>query len=130
MKLTKRMRIFGGIFMLLSVVLGALSSHYLSQFTDEKTLSGFQTGVRYLTYHGLALLILSQFDFKNKIREHRLLFLFMTNGVSLFSGSIFILSFKEYFPFSIRWLGPITPLGGSMLLLAWFLCIQSFRKSD
>jgi uncharacterized membrane protein YgdD (TMEM256/DUF423 family) len=130
MKLIKRMRFFGGLFMFLSVALGALASHYLEQWIDEKALSSFQTGVRYLTYHGLGLLVLSQFDYKSKEREHRMLFLSMVIGISLFSGSIFILSFKEYIPFSIRWMGPVTPLGGSLLLLAWFLCVRNFRNAS
>ncbi|MFZ9075147.1 MAG: DUF423 domain-containing protein [Flavobacteriaceae bacterium] len=130
MNLKKRMRFFGGMFMFLSVALGALASHYLEQWIDEKALSSFQTGVRYLTYHGLGLLALSQFDYKSKEREHRMLFLSMVIGISLFSGSIFILSFKEYIPFPIRWMGPVTPLGGSLLLLAWFLCVRSFRNAS
>ncbi len=40
----------------------------------------------------------------------------MIAGITLFSGSLYVLSLS-----GIRWLGAITPLGGMMFLVAWFL---------
>jgi uncharacterized membrane protein YgdD (TMEM256/DUF423 family) len=49
-------------------------------------------------------------------------------GTLIFSGSIFLLSFKNLIPFSIAFLGPITPIGGIALILAWSLTTLSFFK--
>jgi uncharacterized membrane protein YgdD (TMEM256/DUF423 family) len=49
-------------------------------------------------------------------------------GTLIFSGSIFLLSFKNLIPFSIAFLGYITPLGGIALILAWSLIVIAFFK--
>lgn len=47
----------------------------------------------------------------------------LTAGVILFSGSIYGLVLR---PASGRWLGPVTPLGGMLLMAGWFtLAYQS-----
>jgi len=37
-------------------------------------------------------------------------------GTLLFSGSIYLLAYFKW-----TWLGPVTPLGGLLLMLGWFL---------
>jgi len=41
-------------------------------------------------------------------------------GIILFSGSLYVLSVKK-----IRWLGPVTPLGGLSFILGWVLLAAS-----
>ena len=127
MKLKNRMRLFGSIFMLISILLGAFASHYLERFLTSESLSSFQVGIRYLTYHGLALLLFSSFDFFTD-REKKIFSTLIILGSILFSGSIFILSFKSQFSFSLAWIGPVTPLGGTALIIAWILTTREFMK--
>lgn len=127
MKLKNKMRLTGSLFMLISVLLGAIASHYLEQLLSSEAIASFQVGVRYLTYHGLALLLFSSIDVGNKKRK-RTLFVLLTLGSLLFSGSIFLLSFKEVLPFSIGWVGPITPVGGGILILGWCFSVWCFIK--
>jgi uncharacterized membrane protein YgdD (TMEM256/DUF423 family) len=127
MKLKNKMRLFGSLFMLISVLLGAIASHYLEQILASKAISSFQVGVRYLTYHGIALLLFSNINFSIK-KSKRIFFFLITLGSILFSGSIFILSFNEVLPFSIGWVGPITPLGGGILILGWCYSVWCFIK--
>ena len=113
--------------MLISVLLGAIASHYLDQILASKTINSFQVGIRYLTYHGLALLLFSNINFSID-KSKRIFFFLITLGSILFSGSIFILSFKGVLPFSIGWVGPITPLGGGILILGWCYSVWCFIK--
>ena len=55
----EKIRLIGGVFTLLSVVLGAFARHLLKKLIDEASLSSFEVGIRYLMFHGLALIILS-----------------------------------------------------------------------
>jgi uncharacterized membrane protein YgdD (TMEM256/DUF423 family) len=75
----------------------------------------------------LALLLLSGISFKSPKEKKRIFYLILW-GTLIFSGSIFLLSFKNLIPFSIAFLGPITPVGGMALILAWGLTTLSFFK--
>ena len=48
----------------------------------------------------------------------------MLMGIVLFSGSLYALSITN-----IRWLGMITPFGGTAFILAWLLLTVSIIKS-
>ena len=127
MKLKNKMRLTGSLFMLISVLLGAIASHYLEPLLSSEAIASFQVGVRYLTYHGLALLLFSIINVGSKKRK-KIFFVLITLGNVLFSGSIFLLSFKEVLPFSIGWVGPITPAGGGILILGWCFSVRCFIK--
>ena len=127
MKLKNKMRLTGSLFMLISVLLGAIASHYLEPLLSSEAIASFQVGVRYLTYHGLALLLFSIINVGSKKRK-KIFFVLITLGNVLFSGSIFLLSFKEVLPFSIGWVGPITPAGGGILILGWCFSVWCFIK--
>lgn len=123
----RKMRLFGGLFMVFGILLGALGSHYFKRILSVEALESFEVGLRYLIYHGLALLLLSGISFKSP-KEKKLIFYLILWGTLIFSGSIFLLSFKNLIPFSIAFLGPITPVGGMALILAWSLTTLSFFK--
>ena len=113
--------------MAFGILLGALGSHYFKSILSVEGLESFEVGLRYLIYHGLGLLLLSGMDFKNP-KEKKQIFYLILWGTLIFSGSIFLLSFKNFLPFSITFLGPITPVGGIALILAWSLMVIAFLK--
>ena len=47
--------------------------------------------------------------------------IFFIFGVLLFSFSIFFLSLQSFFKIKLKWLGPITPIGGTFLIVGWIL---------
>ncbi|MCP3931306.1 MAG: DUF423 domain-containing protein, partial [Bacteroidetes bacterium] len=52
-------------------------------------------------------------------------------GIICFSGSIYLLACRDLLGLeSWRWLGPITPFGGSLLIIGWTLLFVSFFKTD
>ena len=120
----------GSLYAFLGVILGAFGAHALkSQLTLDR-LTSFETGVRYQIYHALALLIVAllfQYLDERLLRIVGWLFAF---GTILFSGSIYLLACRDMIGLtSYKWLGPITPIGGTLLIIGWGLLFwASFKK--
>jgi Uncharacterized small membrane protein len=96
----------------LGVALGAIGAHALkSALNSFGTEAQWETGVLYQLIHAVALLALSATD-----RASRALAVLWIGGVILFSGSIYLLSLSV-----AKWLWPVTPIGGLMLLAGWLL---------
>jgi uncharacterized membrane protein YgdD (TMEM256/DUF423 family) len=120
----KKYLITGGIFALLSVLLGATGSHALENRLSTESLQAFETANRYLMYHALALLVISQTPLVTRPWIFRLFFW----GVLLFCFSIYALSLGSLTPFQWSVLGPVTPMGGGLLILGWALLIMESLK--
>jgi len=119
-----KLKIIGGFFALLSVVLGAIAAHKLKDSLNEESLKSFETGVKYMMYHGLAMIIVSNSNIQGK---NNLLIIFSL-GIVLFSFSIFLLSTQSLTKINFSFLGPITPIGGLTLIVGWIIfIINSFR---
>ena len=120
----------GIILCTISVVLGAFSAHLLKDILSNSSLTSFKTGVRYQFLHGLITIILSlnSDKFKNKILI-RSLWLFLI-GIILFSFSIYILSIQTILEINLNILGPVTPIGGLILISAWINLLFSIRKKN
>ena len=52
-------KFFGALFSLLAVIIGAFNSHALKKILPESAIESIDVAVRYMMYHGLALLVLS-----------------------------------------------------------------------
>jgi uncharacterized membrane protein YgdD (TMEM256/DUF423 family) len=53
----------------------------------------------------------------------------MIAGTMLFSFSIYLLSLQDYLGANLKFLGPITPLGGLFMILGWGMLIFYFAKT-
>ena len=113
-----------------AVVLGALGAHALTERLTPESLTAYLTGVRYHFWHALALLLLVALKdhlSPTGFRHTALLFLI---GTLLFSGSIYALSTRAlYAPEGLRWLGPITPLGGLLLITGWIRLATAIKQT-
>ena len=121
--------ITGVVFIVLAIILGAFGAHALKEKLDPEQLSSFEGGVRYQMYHGLALLAigLAADKFKFSLKAFNTLVLIGTIG---FSVSIYLLSIKDIIGADLSFLGPITPIGGSILIVSWvILLVKIFRSS-
>lgn len=118
---------------LLSVVLGAFGAHGLKTVLSADMLLTYQTAVQYQFLHSIALLALaililtwvSNPDVINKLKWSANL---MIIGVLLFSGSLYTMTFMSVFGGFPTWLGPITPMGGLTLIIAWALLAAAALK--
>lgn len=124
----KQLLIFGFINCLIAVVLGAFAAHTLADLVSTKSISAFQTGVRYQFFHGLSIGISAILLFLFKVKHFQTAARIHLIGIILFSGSIYFLALKEIIPFSVTWLGPLTPIGGLFFITGWIILIIATTK--
>lgn len=110
----------------LAVILGAFGAYAFKKILSEEKSNSFETGVRYQMYGALALLIIGfSLDFESNLTRWAYYGIFY--GTVLFSGSIYLLSFKEYWKAdAFRFLGPVTPVGGLLMVIGWACLFLSF----
>lgn len=112
----------GAIFGALGIILGAFGAHALKKIFNEEQLKNFETGVKYQMYHALLLVIIG-FNIQYITSYKNLLFYSLTFGIVLFSFSIYGLCISSARNKKLKILGPITPIGGLLLLLGWIILI-------
>jgi uncharacterized membrane protein YgdD (TMEM256/DUF423 family) len=110
-----------------AILLGAFGAHALKEVLDTEALATFETGVKYQMYHALLLLFLgSNASISSQLKTwvYRLVLI----GVVLFSGSIYLLATKSLSGMETKFVGPLTPVGGSLLIGAWGILMVHFLK--
>lgn len=119
-----------------AVALGALGAHALkNQLAGGKItadqLAGFDTGVRYQMYHALAMLLVVILNHLQPSRNFKTAYRLFLWGILLFSGSLYFLCTRGLTGWEfLRFLGPITPIGGVLMVGGWlFLLVEGFKKS-
>ena len=108
----------------LAVILGAFGAHALKKILSEEQLKSFETGVKYQMYHALVLLLIG-FNFELKTTSEKYMVYSFIIGIVLFSFSIYGLVISSAKNKKMRFLGPITPLGGLFLIGGWCLLFYS-----
>lgn len=104
---------------MLSVIFGAFGAHALKKKLTTEQLQSFEVGVKYQMYHALVLLILG---FNSSYINASIYWCF-TVGIIVFSFSIYGLILSDANGKKLRFLGPITPMGGLLLVTGWFLLL-------
>ena len=127
----KSIVILGALFILLAVILGAMGAHALKEILSPKNLDSFETAVRYQMYMGLAILMLGLNYTKFRKRKFNVFIGFLIAGVLLFSFSIYGLVWADATGMIglKKGIGPITPLGGMLMIIGWILFILQFIKT-
>jgi len=104
----------------IGVIMGAFGSHFLAERLSEKSLSAYKTGVNYQFYHTLALFGTALLYRIYRIKGLFYVGLYFLAGITLFSGSLYLLSLQSLMGISIpKIIGLLTPLGGLVLIVAW-----------
>lgn len=118
----------GAGFAMAAVILGAFGAHALEEVLSPSQLDTFEIGVRYQFYQALGLILIGllQNHFTNK-KLNNAGWLFVT-GIAFFSGSLYLLAGQEALGMNLSWLGPITPIGGSLFIIGWFLVLLGAKK--
>lgn len=117
--------IFATVYGCLAVVFGAFGAHALKRKLSPEQIASFETGTKYQMYHALVLLIVGvQIPLQSTL-EYAMAWLFVI-GTFLFSFSIYGLCLSAAAGNKIRVLGPITPIGGFLLILGWVLLLVGF----
>ncbi len=98
----------------LGVVLGAFGAHSLKASLEPGRLAIFEVGVRYQLIHALALLLVGLAQRGGDGTALRATGPLFVAGIALFSGSLYGLALG-----GPSWLGPVTPIGGLLLIAGW-----------
>ena len=130
-----RQVLVSGLFGATGVALGALGAHALRQklqqgLITEAQYSGYVTGVLYHLLHAVALIAVAVLRHVSPHQWFRFAFIFFCAGILLFSGSLYLLSLRDLLGApGLRVLGPVTPLGGVLLIAGWIcLCLPAINK--
>lgn len=104
---------------LTAVVLGAFASHGLRGALEARLLHAFETGVTYQMSHSIVLLVVLVL-IEQWGKHWALVYAsgFYVAGILLFSGSLYLLALT-----GMKWLGPVTPIGGLALIVGWALLL-------
>jgi len=111
---------FASIIGCLAVIFGAFGAHALKKILSEEQLKSFETGVKYQMYHALILLIIGV-NFKLETTSEKYMIYSFIVGILLFPFSIYGLVISSAKNKKLRFLGPVTPLGGLLLVCGWGL---------
>ncbi|KAF7310985.1 DUF423-domain-containing protein [Mycena chlorophos] len=106
----------GSAFVATGIITGAFGAHALSGRLSPDSLASFRTASTYSILNGLGLLVISGHP---RFSTHRFAGPSIALGTLLFSGSIFALTLDR----NLKFLGPITPLGGMLLISGYISMI-------
>jgi len=121
--LTKKFTFYGAIMMAIAIGLGAFGAHGLKKIVSSEMLVIFNTGVEYHFYHALGLFCVAFVAYFSQTNQVKIAGYLMIVGTFIFSGSLYIMTIT-----GIKWLGAITPIGGTAYIIAWIMLAISIRK--
>lgn len=121
----KLLFIYAALSAAVAVVLGAFAAHGLKGKLSVPMIEVFQTGVHYQLYHSVAILVLVLF-----YRMWPNAWLLwgagaIALGILFFSGSLYVLALTQ-----VKWVGPITPLGGLLFIIGWLCVVYAAVQYD
>lgn len=111
----------------IAIILGAFGAHALKEVLNENQIVSFETGVRYQFYHALFLLFLGTTVLLSD-KTKKIILILVLVGVLFFSGSIYLLATNDLTSIDFKFLGPITPIGGLLLISAWSALFLNILK--
>lgn len=105
----------------LAVVLGAFGAHGLEEMLMENGLMDvWKTASMYHLVHSVVLLVLLGWrPFPVRV------WWFFLVGICIFSGTLYLMGITNW-----RWLGAVTPVGGTAFIIAWVMLAFSFKERE
>ena len=121
---SKKFLAIASFMMALSIALGAFGAHGLKSIVTESMLKIYNIGIQYQFYNTIGLFLVAfLINFKPNskilIRSAWLIII----GMFIFSFSLYALVLL-----SLPILGAITPIGGTLLIVAWLMVTYSILK--
>lgn len=108
--------ILGAILAGTATIMGAFGAHALKGVLNAHQLTTYNTAVKYQFIHSIAIIFSAFLGFGHKYRMFKYASNLFAAGVLFFCGSLYGLAFSSW-----GILGPLTPIGGLLLILGWFV---------
>lgn len=102
--------------LLVGVGAGAFGAHGLKRVLTADMMQIWQTAVLYQLVHGLGMLAVAALAARFGSPLLDWAGALMLAGIVLFSGSLYVLALS-----GTKWLGAVTPVGGTAFIIAWAL---------
>ena len=116
--------ILGALFSLFTVILGAFGAHALKEQLTEYGQSIYDKAVFYQMFHAIGIFIVTFIgEYYSSINISIIIWAFVL-GIVLFSGSLYILAVTK-----IKWLGMVTPIGGTFFIIGWGMLFFKLLKT-
>lgn len=107
----------------ISIILGAFGAHALKDIFNDYSKEIWEKGILYQLTNSLGLLLIIILQNQNLLKRKTITLVLISLGIILFSGSLYGLSLSISFFQDQIWLtslfGPITPIGGTLIITAW-----------
>jgi uncharacterized membrane protein YgdD (TMEM256/DUF423 family) len=127
MILNNKIKIFFAIasfMMALGIAFGAFGAHALKSILDEYFLKIYNTGVQYHFYNTLGLFAATFiYALKPDSKKIFISLWLIIIGMIIFSFSLYFLAILN-----MPILGAVTPIGGSLLIIAWLTLMYGILK--
>jgi uncharacterized membrane protein YgdD (TMEM256/DUF423 family) len=105
-----------------SIAMGALGAHGLEKILSEDRLKVFNKASYYLAIQSVAMIVLIHYKINNKIEISKQIIFLVLAGMSLFSLSLFLVSFYELEGlFYLKKMGWFAPFAGVSMILGWII---------
>jgi uncharacterized membrane protein YgdD (TMEM256/DUF423 family) len=110
----------------IATLFGAFGAHSLKDLFSTYEMDVWNKGIFHQISNSLGLMILVA------LRKIELPFYFLIIGIVFFSFSLYIISLTNVFLHPQHWLKtlmiPITPIGGSLIIIGWILIFLQIKK--
>lgn len=106
----------GALLGAVSVIAGAFGAHALAAKLEPRALELWETAARYLMYGALAMALVGLFGRQGAARGIDGAGWCLLVGSLIFSGTVAVLALG-----GPRWLGAITPIGGTLLIVGFLI---------
>lgn len=117
---------YGAIAMALMVAAGAFGAHALQARLEPEPLGWWNTAAQYHALHAIGLLAVGWLtEHRAPSRALSVAGWGMLVGLVLFCGSLYTMALTD-----LRWLGAVTPLGGTSWIVAWIALALATRRSS
>ena len=123
--MTRNLFLSGVFFCALSVVMGAFGAHSLKNKLSQYSMSIYDKAVLYQFFHAIAILFVAVLNKIFNTQDFSISGILLIIGILLFSGSLFILAITD-----MKWLGAITPIGGTLFIVGWLILFIKILKIE
>lgn len=111
---SRRLIMVGCVLAGVGVAAGAFGAHMLKTILEPPMLAAYDTATRYQMYHAFGMVLVGMAVRVYDDRRLAMAGWFFATGMLLFCGSLYGIALA-----GLKWLGPITPLGGLTLIIGW-----------
>ena len=116
--------IIASLFAALAILFGAFGSHALKERLSAQSLEVYDIATRYLMFHALGIFLIALLGFQLPKESLEMPVIMMIVGTSIFSGSLYLIAMLDF-----KKLGMVTPIGGILLIVSWFLLAYNTYKT-